>query len=129
MKKFEALKEVEALIGETYMYAGIVAVIAIILAFIIANVIKYQGGKNATDHIKRRIWYILIGLIATICFFLYNAIYVSDFITKAPLQAKFSTANIIATLIVLGGYAVLGIVTMLIFRSSKWGSIIGKSKK
>ena len=129
MKKIEALKEVEALIGETYMYAVIVAVIAIVLAFLIANVIKYQGGKNATDHIKRRIWYILIGLITTICFFLYNAIYVSDFIAKAPLQAKFSTANIIATLIVLGGYAVLGIMTMLIFRSSKWGSIIGKSKK
>jgi Na+/H+-dicarboxylate symporter len=129
MKKIEALKQVQALIGETYMYAVIIGIIAVVLAFIIANLIKYQGGKNPTDHITRRIWYIVIGLIAPIGFFLYNALYVSSYITKAPLQAKFSTANILATLALLGVYVALGIITMLIMRRSKWGSILGKSKK
>jgi hypothetical protein len=128
MRKIEALKQLEVLISETYIYAIIAAVAALVLAFIIANLVKYSGGKNATDHIKRRIWYIVTGIIAPIGFFLYNTLYVSDFITKTPLQVKFASANILATLGVLGVYVVLGIITMLIFRSSKWGSILGKSK-
>ncbi|MDR1720776.1 MAG: hypothetical protein LBR67_11790 [Dysgonamonadaceae bacterium] len=128
MKKIESLKQVEALIGETYMYALIIGIIAVVLAFIIANLVKYQGGKNPTDHITRRIWYIVIGIIAPIAFFLYNSLYVSNYITKAPLQAKFSSANLFASLAVLGVFVVLGILTMLFMRRSKWGSILGKSK-
>jgi beta-lactamase regulating signal transducer with metallopeptidase domain len=129
MRKIETLKQVQALIGETYMYAAIIAIVALVLAFIIANVIKYEGGKNATDHIKRRVWYIIVGIITPIAFFLYNVFYVSTFISKAPLKAQFSTANTLATLEVLGIYLVVGILTMLLMRSSKWGSILGKSKK
>ena len=129
MRKIETLKQVQALIGETYMCAAIIAIVALVLAFIIANVIKYGGGRNAADHIKRRVWYIIVGLIAPIGFFLYNAFYVGTFISKAPLKAQFSTANILATLEVLGIYVVVGILTMFIMRSSKWGSILGKSKK
>ncbi len=129
MKKIETIKQIEALIGETYMYAAIIAIAALVLAFIIANVIKYKGGKNSTDHIKRRVWYIIIGIAAPIAFFLYNTFYVSSFIAKAPLKAQFSTANIFATLEVLGIYVIVGVLTMLLMRSSKWGSILGKSKK
>lgn len=129
MKRIETLKQIQALIGETYMYAVIIGIVALILAFIITSLVKWQGGKNPTDHITRRIWYIIIGLVSIISFFLYNALYVSSFITKAPLQAKFSAANIFATLAVLGVYIIVGILTMLIMRSSKWGSILGKSKK
>ena len=128
MRRIEALREVQALIGETYMYAVIIGIIAVVLAFIIANAVKWQGGKNPKDHIKRRVWFIIIGLVAPIAFFLYNALYVSSYIAKAPLQAKFATANIMATLIVLGVYVVVGIITMMIMRSTKWGSIPGKSK-
>lgn len=129
MRKIEALKEVQALIGETYMYAIIIALVAIVLAFIIANLIKFEGGKNPRDHIKRRVWFIILGLATPIFFFLYNALYVSNYITKAPLQAKFSSTNLMATLALLGVYVVAGILTMLIMRSTKWGSILGKSKK
>jgi Na+/H+-dicarboxylate symporter len=126
MKKIETLKEVQALIGETYMYAVIAAIVAVVLAYIIANLIKWGGGKRDSSHIKRRVWFIIVGIAAPIGFFLYNALYVSNYITKAPLQAKFSTSNILTTLVLLGVYVVLGIVTMLIFRRSKWGSILGK---
>ena len=129
MRKIEALKEVQALIGDTYMYAVIIGIVGIVFAFIIANVIKYGGGRNATDHIKRRVWYIIIGIITSIGFFLYNAFYVSTFISKASLKAQFSFANLLATLVVLGIYAVVGILSMLLMRSTKWGSILGKSKK
>jgi uncharacterized membrane protein len=129
MKKIETIKQLDALIGTTYMYAIIVAIAAVVVAFIIANVIKWGGGKFDSSHVKRRLWYIITGIVAPIAFFLYNALYVSSFITKAPLQAKFSTANILATLVILGIYVALGIITMFILRRSKWGSILGKSKK
>lgn len=129
MRKIETLKEIEALMGTTYMYAAIIAIVALVLAFIIANIIKYSGGKNSTDHIKRRVWYIAIGFVTPIAFFLYNAFYVSGYISKAPLKAQFSTANIFATLGILCVYTVVGVLTMLMIRRSKWGSILGKSKK
>ena len=72
MRKIETLKAVQALIGETYIYAIIIGIIALALAFIIATIIKYQGGKDPKDHIKRRVWFVIIGLIAPIAFFLYN---------------------------------------------------------
>ncbi|MDR2064227.1 MAG: hypothetical protein LBP85_00740 [Prevotellaceae bacterium] len=129
MKKIESIKELDALIGNTYVYAVIVAIAAVVLAFVIASLIKWGGGRNDSSHVKRRVWFIIVAILAPIGFFLYNALYVSNYIMKAPLQAKFSTASIIATLIVLGAYAVSGIVSMLIMRRSKWGSILGKSKK
>ncbi|MDR1593556.1 MAG: hypothetical protein LBS43_03590 [Prevotellaceae bacterium] len=129
MKKIENLKQVQALIGETYMYAVIIAVAAVVLAFIIAQLIKWGGGKHDTSHIKRRVWFIIVGIVASAAFFLYNALYVSSFITKAPLQAKFSNGNIYATLALLGVYVIAGIVTMMILRRSKWGSILGQSKR
>lgn len=129
MNKIDKLKELEALISNTYMYAIIIAIVALVIAYIAVNLIKYRGGKHSNDHIKRRVWYIIIGIFTARSFFMYNNLIVSSSIAKAPLQAKFSTANILATLSVLGIYGIVGIVTMLIMRSSKWGSILGKTKK
>ena len=128
MKKIENIKQLDALVSETYMYAIIIALVALVIAFIISKMILYQGGKNERSHIKRRVWFIIIGLVAPISFFLYNSLIVSEKILKAPLAAKFSTANIISTSCILVVYIILGIITMLIFRKSKWGSILGKSK-
>ncbi|MDR1723190.1 MAG: hypothetical protein LBR84_04525 [Tannerella sp.] len=128
MRKIENLKQLQALVGDTYMYAIIIGIAAVVIAFIIANLIKYQGGKNSSDHITRRIWFIVIGVITPIAFYLYNSLYVSEFITKAPLKAQFYTSNIFATLAELGVYAIIGIATMFFMRRSKWGSILGNKK-
>jgi hypothetical protein len=130
MKKeiYETIKQENALIAQTYVYAVFIAIIALAVAYIIARLITWKGGKNDNSNVVRRIWYIVIGLFAPIFFFLYNTLVVSDKISKAPLVAKFSAANVYATLSMLGIYILLGVVTMLIFRKSKWGSILGKSK-
>jgi len=128
-KKIESVKECQALIGDNYMYAVIIALLAVVLAFGIANMIKYEGGRNPKDHIKRRMWFIVTGITFAIAFFMYNSLYVSNFISKGPCLAQFKTANILATLVLLGAYAALGIITMLLLRRSKWGTILGKSKK
>jgi H+/Cl- antiporter ClcA len=129
MRRIDTLNQLDALIGQTYIYAIIGAVIALALAYLVANLIKFEGGKNSRDHIKRRVWYIVLGILFTFSFYLYNALYVSDYITRSSLQAKFSTANLLSTLVLLGIYIVAGLLTMVLIRSSKWGSILGKSKK
>lgn len=129
MRRIETLNQLGALIGKTYMYAVIAAIITLALAFLVANLIKFEGGRNSRDHIKRRIWYIILGIFVTIAFYLYNDLYVSDYIDRASLVAKFSTANLLSTLVLLGNYVVVGLLTMMLIRSSKWGSILGKSKK
>lgn len=129
MRKIDTLNQLDGLIGKTYMYAIIAAVIAFALAFLVANLIKFEGGRNSRDHIKRRIWFIIIGIVFTFGFYLYNSLYVSDYITKSSLQARFSSVNLLSTLTLLGIYLVTGLLTMVLIRSSKWGSILGKSKK
>lgn len=129
MNKILNIKQVESLISETYMYAIIIAIAALLLAFIIANLINFEGGKNERSYIKRRIWFIVISALTPISFFLYNALIVSQKIVKPPLVAKFTNANIVSTLIILAIIVVVGIITMLIFRKSKWGSILGKTNK
>lgn len=129
MRNIDTLKQLDALIGQTYIYAIIVAAVSLALAFLIANLIKFEGGKNSRDHIKRRIWYIVLGIVFIFSFYLYNSLYVSEYITKSSLHAKFSTTNLFSTFVLLGIYVVAGLLTMLLIRSSKWGSILGKSKK
>jgi formate hydrogenlyase subunit 3/multisubunit Na+/H+ antiporter MnhD subunit len=128
MNKIENIKQVNTLISETYMLAIIAVIVALVLAFFIAKLILFEGGKNDRSYMKRRIWYIIIGLIAPVSFYLYNMFVVMAKIKKAPLQAKFSDANLYSTLIILVVYVVIGIITMMIFRKSKWGSILGKTK-
>jgi len=129
MRKIDTLNQLDALVVQTYIYAIIAAVVALALAFLVANLTKFEGGKNSRDYIKRRIWYIILGIVFTFSFYLYNALNVSDYITKSSLQAKFSTTNLLSTLALLGIYVVIGLLTMMLIRSSKWGSILGKSKK
>jgi len=77
MRLIETHIQLDALIGETYIYAIIIAIAALVLAFVIANLIKYGGGKSDTSHLKRHVWYIIVGILTPIEFFLFNTIYVS----------------------------------------------------
>jgi hypothetical protein len=128
MRKITNLNQLEALKGQTYMYAIIAAVAALVIAFLIANFIKWEGGKHSRCSIKRRVWFVVIGIFFTFSFYLYNAFYVSNFIKKSSLQADFSSANILAALTLLASYVVTGLITMSLIRTSKWGSILGNKK-
>lgn len=128
MSPIENRQELGSLIQNTYFTALIFMAVAFAIALLIAKLIKWQG-KPDNSYKKRRIWWIIIGIVVPFVFFLINATYVAGFIDRSSLSAKFGTHNIIATLVCLAGYFVVSIVTMLLFRSSKWGSILGPSRK
>ncbi len=122
---YDNVREIEALIGWTYILTAIIILLALSVSFLIANIILFEGGKNDRSHIKRRIGFIAVGLVSPTIFFLYNLLFVADNIHKAPLLAKFEEANFISMFVFLVSYALVGVGSMSFVRGSRWGSILG----
>lgn len=128
MEEVNSKKELESLILNTYVSAIVFALVALCIAFAIANIIKWQG-KPDLSYIKRRVWWIIIGIVIPVIFWCINAFYVSGFIKGSSKIGDFGKANVLATLICLVGYFVISILLMFLIRSKKWGSILGPSRK
>ena len=126
--KIRSIRELEALQSETYMLAAATVIIFLGLAFIVAQSIAYEGGKNPQDAIKRRWWFVSLGLIAFVTFFMYNYLYVKNTIINAALQAKFTDTNLLATFIVTAIYFLLGFVLSKLLTNSKFGTIFPSNR-
>ena len=93
MNRYTTLPAVQALQHETWMYAFIVAAIALAISIFVANLIAWQGGQDKSYQ-KRRLWFVLIGIISLVSFFLYNDLQVKPLISQQGWQAMFSETNI-----------------------------------
>jgi len=125
--RITTLPALQSLQDETMVYAAIVGAVALGLSFLIASLVAYKGGDDRS-YITRRIWYIIIGLVAAAGFYVYNDLVVKPDITNAGWQSMFSDTNLICIGINLGVYIVGGIILMFVFRHKKFGSILGKEK-
>lgn len=127
MRNIQTIGQLHELQNETFVYAAIVAAVIFVVAFLLANITPYQGG-NDRSYIKRRIWLIISVAIGAISFWLYNDLYVMDFIKKTAFQNQFSDTNMQCLGITIGGSLVISFIVMFVFRHSKFGSILGKEK-
>lgn len=128
MNRITALPQLQALQDNTMIYAVVVFLVAILIAFLISLMIPYKGGKD-NSYIKRRVAFIIVGIVACLAFYLYNDIYVKGFIMNAGFKSMFVKTNFQCLAITIGGYIVTGLVLMFAFRHSKFGSILGKGKE
>lgn len=128
MDRFTTLKQLEVLQNETWVYAFIIVAFALVVAWIVSNMIAWQRGADKS-YLKRRLWFILIGIISFVVFFLYNDLLIKPQISQQGWQAMFSKTNISSSLVGLVCFYIIGIVLMFIMRHSKFGSILGKEKK
>ncbi|MBR6774624.1 MAG: hypothetical protein IKM23_02775 [Bacteroidales bacterium] len=128
MNKITTISQLEALQSNTMVYAVIVCLTAVLVAFIISLMIPYKGGVDKS-YVKRRIAYIIVGIVASVAFFLFNELYVMNFIMNAGFQTEFAATNLQCLGITIGGYIIVGLVIMIAFRHSKFGSILGKVKE
>lgn len=128
MNRITALPQLKALQDNTMIYAVVVFLVAILIAFLISLMIPYKGGKD-NSYIKRRVAFIIVGIVACLAFYLYNDIYVKGFIMNAGFKSMFVKTNLQCLAITIGGYIVTGLVLMFAFRHSKFGSILGKGKE
>lgn len=127
MRNIQTINQLHELQNETFVYAAIVALIIFCVAFLLANITPYQGG-NDRSYITRRIWLIISVAIGSLGFWLYNNLYVMNFIKKAAFQNQFSETNMQCLIITIAGSLVLSFIVMFVFRHSKFGSILGKQK-
>ena len=128
MNRITALPQLQALQDNTMIYAVVVFLVAILIAFLISLMIPYKGGKD-NSYIKRRVAFIIVGIVACLAFYLYNDIYVKVFIMNVGFKRMFVKTNLQCLAITIGGYIVTGLVLMFAFRHSKFGSILGKGKE
>ena len=125
--RITTLPALQSLQDETMVYAAIVGAVALGLSFLVASLVAYKGGDDRS-YITRRIWYVIIGLVAAAGFYVYNDLVVKPDITNAGWQSMFSDTNLICIGINLGVYIVGGIILMFVFRHKTFGSILGKEK-
>lgn len=125
--RITTLPALQSLQDETMVYAAIVGAVALGLSFLVASSVAYKGGDDRS-YITRRIWYVIIGLVAAAGFYVYNDLVVKPDITNAGWQSMFSDTNLICIGINLGVYIVGGVILMFVFRHKKFGSILGKEK-
>ena len=104
----------------------IIVGIALAIAIGIAFLIPWQSNRRC--YIKRRIWFIVIGLALPCCGWMYNKFAIADNIGKAGLKSMYQQTSLYVLLTSIALYAVIGVVLMFAFRNSKLGSILGKKK-
>lgn len=127
MRNIQTIGQLHELQNETFVYAAIVAAAIFALAFLLANITPYQGG-NDRSYITRRIWLVISVALGSVGFWLYNELYVMDFIKKTAFQNQFSDTNMQCLGIIIGGSIVISLIVMFVFRHSKFGSILGREK-
>lgn len=127
MNRITTLPALQSLQDETIVYSLIMCIIAIGIACLVANLIPYKS--NGRSYITRRIWFVIIGLVSSFGFYMYNDLSVKPTINNVGWQSMFSETNVECLFIILIGYIVVSVILMFIFRNSKFGSILGKVKK
>jgi len=116
------VRDVPALITQTYIIAIIFVLAFILIAVIISNLIKFEGGTNPKDTGKRKMWFWILAVIAPITFYLYNLFMVIPNVKKGPALSKFSMHPPIATGIVLVSFIVIGFILAKMVKSGKIGN-------
>lgn len=122
----KTLQQIQQAQADAWVYGLIVAGVALALAIVIAFMINWRSDRK--DFITRRIWFIVIGLVAPASYWLYNAQVVAPRIQNPGFKNMFEETNLYVLLASIGVYAIVGVVLMLCFRTSKLGSILGKKK-
>jgi quinol-cytochrome oxidoreductase complex cytochrome b subunit len=120
--------QLNQLMNSTMIYAVVVGLVAVLLALLLANMFPWEG-RNDRSYIKRRIAFVVIGIIAVLGFWMYNDLAVMGHIKNVGFQNMFKSCNLKCMGINVGVYLLASILLMFTFRHSKFGSILGKEKK
>ncbi len=125
--KINTLSQLHALQNETWVWAAVVLLVALFVAWGISTLISWEGGKDRS-YIKRRWACGIVWAVAWIGFFLYNDLYVMDSIQKTAYKTLFSH-TIWQTLGALAvGYVGLVLLLAYLTPNSKFGSILHLKK-
>lgn len=121
------LPQVQQAQADAWVYGLIATGIALMIAIVISFLINWRSDRK--DFMTRRICFIVIGLALPLSYWFYNMQVIIPKIQNVGFQNMFKETNLYVLLASIGVYAIVGILLMLVFRTSKLGSILGKKKR
>ena len=128
MRQIATLSQLHDLQNSTWIYAIAVCFIAIAIAYLVSNMIAWQGG-NDKSYVKRRVWWVIIGFVAGLGFWIYNDVVNVHRIVNVGFKHMYSQTNLLCLFAVLLGYFGISLLIMTtLFRQAKFGSILGKQR-
>ena len=128
MRQIATLNQLQDLQNSTWIYAIAVCFIAIAIAYLVSNMIAWQGG-NDKSYVKRRVWWVIIGFVAGLGFWIYNDVVNVHRIVNVGFKHMYSQTNLLCLLVVLLVYFGISLLIMAtLFRKAKFGSILGKQR-
>lgn len=111
----------EAIKTEVFVFGGLLALICLLIAYLVANSIPYEGGKNPRDSFKRRMAFIVIGIIAIVALFAMSSFSVTNL--KGRQLEELRQVMLYAVLVNALIYFILGFVMSKVLSKSKFGTI------
>jgi sulfoxide reductase heme-binding subunit YedZ len=105
-----------------YIISAVFAGVFLLIAGLISNAIKYEGGANPRDPGKRRMWFWIMGVIGTfsnLLFGLFSYYYPEN---NSYAKSQLIVAIGIGTGICFVIYVVLGFVLSKVFKNGKIGN-------
>lgn len=120
------LQQVQQAQADAWVYGLIVTGVALALAIGIANIINWRSDHK--DYTIRRIWFIVIGLVLPVSYWILNAQTVAPRIQNPGFKNMFEETNLYVLLASIGVYVFVSIALMLRFPKTKFGSILSKKK-
>lgn len=128
MRQIATLSQLQDLQNSTWIYAIAVCFIAIAIAYLVSNMIAWQGG-NDKSYVKRRVWWVIIGFVAGLGFWIYNDVVNVHRIVNVGFKHMYSQTNLLCLFVVLLCYFGISLLIMAtLFRQAKFGSILGKQR-
>lgn len=121
------LTQLRTLQTETWVWAAVVLLVALFVAWGISTLISWEGGKDRS-YIKRRWACGIVWAVAWIGFFLYNNLYVMGSIQKTAYKTQFSHILWMALGALAVGYVGLVLLLAYLTPNSKLGSILHLKK-
>jgi hypothetical protein len=126
MNVIKTLSQVQQEQANAWVYGFIIAGVALAIAIGIAFLVNWRSDRK--DFMTRRIWFIVIGLVLPICYWLYNMRVVVPKIQNIGFKNMFQATNNYVLISSMVAFFLVGIGLMFVFRNSKFGSILGKKK-
>jgi sulfoxide reductase heme-binding subunit YedZ len=105
-----------------YIMAIVVALVFLLIAAIISNLIQFESGPKPRDKRKRKTCFWIFAILCPIVIFLFGYFVVRPDITVPSLRDKYTTALSIGTGLAFVLYVAMGFLLSRIFKNLKLGN-------
>jgi sulfoxide reductase heme-binding subunit YedZ len=105
-----------------YIIAVVAALLFVLIAALISNAIKFEGGARPKDPAKRKMWFWVIGILAPVANLLFGLFVYYFPQGNSYAKSKLITAIGIGSAITFIVYLLLGFILSKLFKNGKLGN-------